>query len=169
MFRGASSFNQPLIGWRDKLMKDTILTSMFDGTATSFNMNGLTEVKHNLEEKVKEKEKEKAIDNVNDKVTFRMYIRTLDGDEMCLEDIKPSDLIINIKQKIAEKEGTRTDACGLIYRGKVLEDYMLVSDYEITADSTVKLLVKQSTGLKGNSKGLDKLLLYEYGREWLFE
>jgi hypothetical protein len=109
---------------------------------------------------------EKA-NNVDDDISFRICIRMV-GKILYLDDVKPSDLMISIKQKITEKEGQRTDGFRLVRHCELLEDYMLVSDYNLEANSRI-FLMKPIIFFQEGTEVLNKLFMYQYGRTWLFE
>ena len=69
-----------------------------------------------------------------------IYIKALDGNSITI-DIKPSDTIFNIKEKIYEKRGISTNEQDLFFNRIQLEDAKTLSDYNIHNLSTVNLVI----------------------------
>ncbi|GJU85533.1 ribonuclease H-like domain-containing protein [Tanacetum coccineum] len=76
---------------------------------------------------------------------MQIFITTFSGKTIYLE-VKRSDTIGNVKAKIQEKEGTPVDQQVLSMDGIVLEDSGTISDFNISEESIITLLLK-STGL----------------------
>jgi ubiquitin C len=69
-----------------------------------------------------------------------IYIKALDGNSITI-DIKPSDTIFNIKEKIYEKRGISPNEQDLFFNRIQLEDAKTLSDYNIHNLSTVNLVI----------------------------
>jgi len=69
-----------------------------------------------------------------------IYIKALDGNSITI-DIKPSDTIFNIKEKIYEKGGIPPSEQDLFFNRTQLEDAKTLSDYNIHNLSTVNLVI----------------------------
>lgn len=70
-----------------------------------------------------------------------IIIRTLTGKTVKLFDMRPSDTVENLKEKIEDKEGIPPKGQRLIYSGRQLENDRTLSSYDIQHESILHLVL----------------------------
>uniref|UniRef100_A0A915NU76 Ubiquitin-like domain-containing protein n=1 Tax=Meloidogyne floridensis TaxID=298350 RepID=A0A915NU76_9BILA len=71
-----------------------------------------------------------------------LYVKTLTGKTIVLENIKISDNILVVKSMIEYIEGIPPDQQRLIYNKVQLEDGRSIVDYNIKNGSTISLILR---------------------------
>lgn len=81
-------------------------------------------------------------------VYFRgnLFVKTLQGKTIQINDVDSSTPIANVKQQIQDKEGIPIESQKLIFKGKTLGDDRLLGDYELKDESTLHLVVNGRGG-----------------------
>ena len=76
------------------------------------------------------------------------FIKTLTGKTIYIDSSNTNDVsITNIKELIEDKEGILSNEQRLIFNGKELEDGQSLSDYNISNDSTLDVVLSMIGGV----------------------
>lgn len=79
---------------------------------------------------------------------MQIFVRTLTGKTITINDVVASDNIDDIKDKIQDKEGTPADQQSLKFGAKQLEDDRTLADYAIQKESTLHLASRLRGGMQ---------------------
>jgi hypothetical protein len=90
-----------------------------------------------------------------------IFIRTLTGKTIAIDNIKPSNSIYQVKEKIQEKEGVPPDFCRLVFAGKGLRNEASLSFYNIQRDNTLHMIMGQLSEID-RDPSLRQLFSYQY-------
>jgi ubiquitin C len=69
---------------------------------------------------------------------MQINVKTPDGKKITV-DVDPNDTVMDVKKKVADREGIPVDEQRLLFRGKELDDGPTLSDYNIKHGSTLDM------------------------------
>lgn len=77
--------------------------------------------------------------------SFQLFVKSINGKTRTVT-VNSTDTILTIKEKIRDKEGVAPEEQRLIYAGKNLDDSKTAADYNLTAESTLHLVLRVRGG-----------------------
>ena len=75
-----------------------------------------------------------------------LYIKTLTGKTVTIPTILSGDTVLMLKERIQDKEGIPVDQQRLIFNGAQLEDSRSLSEYKLSAESTLHMVLRLRGG-----------------------
>lgn len=77
---------------------------------------------------------------------MQLFIKTLSSRTLTLNDIDQNDTIFRVKKQIEEKEKIPVDQIRLMFAGKILDNDIMLSEYKISPDSTLHIILRSRGG-----------------------
>ena len=82
-----------------------------------------------------------TIDFIDYEIGGQYFVKFPTGKSIVIE-LEENETIYNVKEKIQDKEGLPPDQLRLVYKGKELEDYRTIKDYNIWNGSTMYIILR---------------------------
>jgi ubiquitin len=82
---------------------------------------------------------------------MQLFVKTLTGKTLSI-DVEEGESIEDLKEKIAAKEGVPSSQQRLIFGGQQLDSAKTIEDYDLSADSTLHLVLRLRGGLVDDMK-----------------
>ena len=96
-------------------------------------------------EKIRQRKARDDLKELEEGTAFQVFIQNLKGKTLIIV-VRKEDSVQDLKEKIRDKEAVPPDDQQIIYGGKQLQDNKTLSDYDISKDATLHLVIRLRGG-----------------------